>query len=30
MPENVKSNQKDCFEDLQFFSMVIDDTTDTA
>ena len=33
MSENVKYNQKDCFEDLQFFSIAIDesaDTTDTA
>ena len=28
--ENVKYNQKDCFEDLQFFSIAIDESTDTA
>ena len=26
--ENVKYNQKDCFEDLQFFSIAIDESTD--
>ena len=28
--DNVKYNQKDCFEDLQFFSIAIDESTDTA
>ena len=28
--DNVKYNQKDCFEDLQFFSIAIDENTDTA
>ena len=28
--ENVKYNQKDCFEDLQFFSITIDESTDTT
>ena len=28
--ENVKYNQKDCFEDLQFFSTAIDENTDTT
>ena len=28
--ENVKYNQKDCFEDLQFFSIAIDESTDTT
>ena len=28
--DNVKYNQKDCFEDLQFFSIAIDKSTDTA
>ena len=28
--ENVKYNQKDCFEDLQFFSIAIDERTDTT
>ena len=27
---HVKYNQKDCFEDLQFFSIAIDESTDTA
>ena len=27
---NVKYNQKDCFEDLQFFSIAIDESTDPA
>ena len=26
--ENVKYNQKDCFEDVQFFSIAIDESTD--
>ena len=28
--ENVKYNQKDCFEDLQFFSIATDESTDTT
>ena len=28
--ENVKYNQKDCFEDLQFFSIAINESTDTT
>ena len=28
--DHVKYNQKDCFEDLQFFSIAIDESTDTA
>ena len=28
--DNVKYNQKDCFENLQFFSIAIDESTDTA
>ena len=28
--DNVKYNQKNCFEDLQFFSIAIDESTDTA
>ena len=28
--DNVKYNQNDCFEDLQFFSIAIDESTDTA
>ena len=28
--ENVKYNQKDCFEGLQFFSIAIDESTDTT
>ena len=28
--ENVKYNQKDCFGDLQFFSIAIDESTDTT
>ena len=28
--ENVKYNQKDCFEDLQFFLIAIDESTDTT
>ena len=28
--ENVKYNQKDCFEDLQFLSIAIDESTDTT
>ena len=28
--ENVRYTQKDCFEDLQFFSIAIDERTDTT
>ena len=28
--ENVKYNQKNCFEDLQFFSIAIDESPDTT
>ena len=28
--DNLKYNQKDCFEDLQFFSIAIDENSDTA
>ena len=30
MNENLKSSQEDCFEKLQFFSIAIDESTDTT